>query len=110
MAKSLPVTSKNATDSSSYTTVKLSQIVENVRLIWLDANINRSNPDCCNTLTRLRRIVSSIDTFTAIDPCVDFLKNVRDEKAFMIVSGSLSEKVIPIVHSMAQLDSIFVFC
>ncbi|CAF3626083.1 unnamed protein product [Rotaria sp. Silwood1] len=110
MAKSLLVTSKKATDTSPYTTVKLSQIVENVRLIWLDANINKSNPDCCNTLTRLRRIVSSIDTFTAIEPCVDFLKNVRDEKAFMVVSGSLGEKVIPIVHSMAQLDSIFVFC
>ncbi|CAF3043552.1 unnamed protein product [Rotaria sp. Silwood2] len=110
MAKPLPVTSKNTTVSSSHTTVKLSQIVQNFRLVWLDTNINRSNPDCYNTLTRLRRVVSSIDTFTAIDPCVDFLKNIHDETAFMVVSGSLGEKVIPIVHSMAQLDSIFVFC
>ncbi|CAF3600309.1 unnamed protein product [Rotaria sp. Silwood1] len=110
MAKTLPVISKDVTASSLYTTVKLSPIVQNFRLIWLDANINRSNPNCCKTLTRLRRVVSSIDTFTAIDPCVNFLKNVRDEKAFMVVSGSLGQSVMPIVHSMAQLDSIFIFC
>ncbi|CAF3844870.1 unnamed protein product [Rotaria sordida] len=105
-----PVTSKDSSASSPYTTVALSQIVENFRILWLDANIDKTNPDCCNTLTRLRRVVSTVDTFTDVDPCVNFLKNIHDEKVFMIVSGRLGENIIPIIHSMTQLDSVFVFC
>jgi tetratricopeptide (TPR) repeat protein len=110
MAKTLPVASKDAAASSPYTNVKLPQIAQDVRLVWLDGNIDTSNPDCQNTLTRLRRVVHTMDTFTVIDPCVDFLRKIHDEKVFMVVSGSLSLNVIPIVHSMTQIDSIFVFC
>jgi hypothetical protein len=108
--ETLPVTSKDATVSSLDVKVKLSPVVQNFRLIWLDPKINVSTPDCRNSLTRLRRVVNSVNTFTDIDTCLDFLKNVHDEKAFLIVSGSIGENVIPSVHSMTQLDSIFVFC
>jgi tetratricopeptide (TPR) repeat protein len=110
MLKKLSVTSKDATASSPHTTVNISQKVQNLRLVWLDANINKSNLDCRNSLTRLSRVVNSVTTFTTIDPCVDFLNNIHDEKACLIISGSLAKIVIPIVHSIAQLDSIFVFC
>lgn len=110
MSSSLSVTSTSSTSLLPITTVKTSQVTQNFRLIWLDAKINPSNPDCCNTLGRLRHVVSKVETFTAADPCMNFLKNIRDEKICMIVSGGLSKEIIPMIHSMDQLDAIFVFC
>jgi tetratricopeptide (TPR) repeat protein len=80
-------------------------------LIWLDVHIDESNnEDYRNYITKLRRIVNTIDTFTQAYKCVDFLSETKNEKAFLIVSGALGEQVVPLIHDMSQLDSIYIFC
>jgi tetratricopeptide (TPR) repeat protein len=86
------------------------QMVQNVLLIWLDSNIDDNNEDCHNTISQLRRVVNTISTFTDGDQCIQFINNMDHEKACIIISGSLGEHVVPRIHDMSQLDSIFIFC
>lgn len=85
-------------------------MVQNVLLIWLDSNIDLNNNDCQNTLDHLRRTVNTINTFTDANKCIEFLKNLKDEKTCLIISGFIGEQILPSIHHMSQIDSIFIFC
>ena len=87
-----------------------SKMVQNVLLIWLDSNIDESSADCHNTTKQLRRAVHTINVYTDDQKCIEFLKTIGNEKACMIISGSLGRHVVPQVHDMCQVDSIFIFC
>jgi tetratricopeptide (TPR) repeat protein len=86
------------------------QLVQNVLLIWLDNNIDDNSADCRNTITQLRRAVNAINTFSDGDQCIEFLETIDNEKVCMIISGSLGQHIVPRVHNMSQVDSIFIFC
>ncbi|CAF3731088.1 unnamed protein product [Rotaria socialis] len=85
--------------------------VQNVALVWLDANIEESDDEFRNSLTQLRSVINSIHTFTAINPCVAYIRTMMDIKFFMIISGEFGQSIIPVIHdAIPSLDSIFVFC
>jgi hypothetical protein len=86
------------------------QMVQNVLLVWLDNNIDDNSADCRNTITQLQRAVNTINTFIDGEECIQFLDNITDNKACMIISGSLGQQIVPRVHNMSQVDSIFIFC
>jgi Tfp pilus assembly protein PilF len=86
------------------------KMVQNVVLIWLDSNIDDNNEDCRNTLVKLRRVVNDVNTFGDGDQCIQFINNINANKVCMIMSGSLGEHIVPRVHNMSQVDSIFIFC
>ncbi|CAF1095738.1 unnamed protein product [Adineta steineri] len=86
------------------------QRMQNVLLIWLDGNINENNADCSNTIKQLKRVVSNINTFTDGEECVEFIQTITNNKVCMIVSGSLGKHIVPHVHDMSQVDTIFIFC
>jgi tetratricopeptide (TPR) repeat protein len=86
------------------------KMVQNVLLIWLDTNINIKNEDCSNTVTQLRHVVNDIITFTDGEDCIEFTDTINDNKVCMIISGSLGQQIVPRVHNMFQVDSIFIFC
>ena len=85
-------------------------MVQNVLLIWLDGKITDKCNDCRNTITHLRRVVNTIHTFTDPQECMQFLDRIGDEKACIIISGSLGQHLVPRLHNLAQVDSIFIFC
>jgi hypothetical protein len=85
-------------------------MVQNVLLIWLDNNIDDNNTDCRIAIAQLRRAVNTINTFTDGDECIQFLDSMGDEKACMIISGSLGQHIVPRIHNKSQIDSIFIFC
>jgi Tfp pilus assembly protein PilF len=84
--------------------------VQNVLLIWLDKNIDDNNEDCRNTISQLRRIMNEINTFVDGDQCIQFINTIDDNKVCIIISGSLGQQIVPQVHKMSQVDSIFIFC
>ena len=86
------------------------KMVQNVLLIWLDTKIDVKKEDCRNTVTQLRRLVNDINTFTDEEDCIQFIDTIDDNKVCMIISGSLGQHIVPRVHSMSQVDSIFIFC
>jgi tetratricopeptide (TPR) repeat protein len=85
-------------------------MVQNVFLVWLDNNIDNTSADCRNTINQLRCAVNTINTFTDGEECIQFIENITDNKACMIISGALGKDIVPRVHSMSQVDSIFIFC
>ncbi|CAF1411437.1 unnamed protein product [Adineta steineri] len=86
------------------------QQMQNVLLVWLDNNINETNGDRQNTITKLRRAVNDIKTYTNGDQCLEFIQTIIDKKVCMIISGSLGQHIVPRVHNISQVDSIFIFC
>ena len=85
-------------------------MVQNVLLVWLDANIDENSGDCRKTINHLRRTVNKINTFTDTEQCLQFLEDMADEKVCMIISGSLGQQFVPRVHHLSQMDSTFIFC
>ena len=80
------------------------------RLIWLDENICDDVEDCFYTTAHLRSIAYDLKTYTNVDECVLFIETMKDRKAYIIISGSLGQSVVPRIHAMCQIDSIFIFC
>jgi tetratricopeptide (TPR) repeat protein len=86
------------------------QRIQNLLLIWLDNNIDDNNEHCRNTVTELRRVVNDVNTYTDGDQCIQFINTINNYKVCMIISGSLGQLIVPRVHNMSQVDSIFIFC
>jgi tetratricopeptide (TPR) repeat protein len=85
--------------------------IQNFLLVWLDSTIDEiNNQDCINTITNLREVVNTVNTFTDVNECLNFIKNITEEKTFMISSGALGQTVVPIVHDMPQVSTIYIFC
>lgn len=102
--------SRFPSDMTNYSPANV-RMVENVLLIWLDNNIDEvNNTDCANTLIQLRWIVNNTHVFTDEEKCVDFIYKIKHEKVCMIISGSLGQNIVPIVHGIPYIDSIFIFC
>ncbi|CAF1334036.1 unnamed protein product [Adineta steineri] len=86
------------------------QRMQNVLLIWLDNNIDDDDDDCIYTIKQLKRVVNNINTFTDDKQCIEFIQTINNNKICMIVSGSLGQHIVPRVHDISQVDSIFIFC
>ena len=84
--------------------------LQNYLLAWLDATIDESSTDCQHSLQQLRTVITEVTLFTESDACIQYLQSVKDEKVFVIASGSLGKDFLPRVHSMVQVNTIFIFC
>jgi len=102
--------------SSDHTNIQLQRFadahrVQNSLLVWLDGHVDAVNDTICrNNIILLQRIFNSVNTFTDSKQCTDFLKNLIDEKAFMIISGTLGRCIVSKIHDLCQVDSIYIFC
>ena len=87
------------------------RIVQNFHVVWLDADGDKMDKeDCHNQIIKLRQVVNTFNTFTDVDECTNFINDVKDDKVFMIVFDTLGKTVIPIVHDLPQMSSIYIFC
>ncbi|CAF1146240.1 unnamed protein product [Adineta steineri] len=86
------------------------QRMQNVLLIWLDNNIDDDNVDFSNTINQLKCVVNNVNTFTDGDRCVEFIQTITNNEVCIIISGSLGKHIVPHVHDMSQVDTIFIFC
>ncbi|UJR13621.1 hypothetical protein I4U23_000634 [Adineta vaga] len=106
--------SKKTVNSSKSTTQRRSTdlpMVQNVLLVWLDEKIDeKGNHFWRDAIAEFRREINNIYTFKEADQCVLFLSKHNDEKICLIVSGSLSQKVIPTIYNLSQVYSILIFC
>ena len=87
-----------------------SQNLEDYIVIWLDANAGKNTKKVERTKTRIRRIANYLKPFNDIDKCIAYTTNIRDEKIFFIVSGIYGKKILPIIHDLPSMESIYIFC
>jgi tetratricopeptide (TPR) repeat protein len=86
------------------------QMMQNVLLIWLEYNIDENSIDYRNTIVQLRCTVNDIKTFTDRDQCIDFLTDIHNENVLMVISDALCQNIVPFIHDVPHLQTIFVFC
>ena len=90
--KKKPTTTATSMESSSTRPRRPpnARMVQNFHLVWLDGSIDEvNNDDCRNSITKLRQVVNTVNTFTDVDECIDFITDIEEEKAFMIFSGCI---------------------
>ncbi|CAF2938466.1 unnamed protein product [Rotaria sp. Silwood2] len=58
--------------------------------------------DCRDTVDQLRSVVNTITIFNDVYRSVDFLGDIKDEKAFMIISDTLSQQIISYIHDIRK--------
>ncbi|CAF3300376.1 unnamed protein product [Rotaria socialis] len=104
------ITSATVETSSEDFRARPRRIVQNFLLVWLDANIDEGMEDSQKSLAELRKIFVTVEPFTDVDQCVDYLTSIDDQKIYLITSVSLGQTTVPLIHDIAQLDTIFVLC
>ncbi|CAF4206188.1 unnamed protein product, partial [Rotaria sordida] len=90
--------------------VQAQDLVQNYFLLWLDGNLDESNEDFQNSIKQLQLTVDTIEKFRDADECLNYISSFKNQKAFLIVSGALTENVLPRVHGMSQIYAIYIFC
>ena len=85
----------------------MSTNLRNFTLVWLDASVNeRMNKD---TQTELSGLTNQFRTFENSSECESFLQS-NDPPIVLIVSGRLGREILPQIHSLEQISSIYVYC
>ena len=86
------------------------QMIQNGLLIWSDSNTDQSTNAGQNAITHLRDAVNNINTLINNEKCIQFLQEMGDKKACMIISGSIGQQIVPYLQNLPQIESIFIFC
>ncbi|CAF0985206.1 unnamed protein product [Rotaria sordida] len=89
--------------------IELNENLEDFTVIWLDAGIDTSS-DCIDTKQHLLSIINYLKTFTDSAKCIDYIKTVKEEKVFLIVSGAYGEDVVSEIENLPQIRIVYVFC
>ena len=84
-------------------------ILQNFVLIWLDSKHNELKNNCYSSIRQLRDIINITHIFYDIDDCIDFLTEIEGRRTFMIISSTLSQQLVPLIHDILQLHSIYIF-
>ncbi|CAM4750050.1 unnamed protein product [Rotaria magnacalcarata] len=95
--------------SASLTASKQIGMLQNFLLVWLNAHIDDNNTDFTTSLTKVRSTMSTLIEFAEVDQCVDYLKSNLEQTILLIVNGTFVEDIMPLIHDMSQLDTVFIF-
>ncbi|CAF1136092.1 unnamed protein product [Didymodactylos carnosus] len=72
------------------------------------AYIDESTDDFRNSM--IRRTVNTIETFQDTDECINYITKLENKKVFLIISGALCQTIVPNIHQLDQIYSIYIFC
>jgi hypothetical protein len=96
--------------STTTSSKKTHSNLEIFSLVWLDPSINNSEENR-ETQQRLRTIINHLETFEDSTRCEDYIRSVSThDRIVIIVSGTSGRILIPRIHSLRQLCSIYVYC
>jgi len=84
--------------------------LEDLTIFWLDVTIDSNNIIWSKRQSILRSCINYIRTFTDKDDCLKYISTIRDERIFLIASGSMGEIIIPDIHDLPQIYGIYIFC
>ncbi|CAF4509853.1 unnamed protein product [Rotaria sp. Silwood2] len=85
------------------------QQLEDFCLIWLNDSANAK--DNRDTEQKLRSIINTLRKFQDVKHCQKFIEErSQNERVVMIVSGRLGREIVPSIHKIRQIISIYVYC
>jgi hypothetical protein len=109
MSKSSTTNNTCKNDTKIESRLLRSRFVEDFIVIWLDSTINETNQDTQNSISQLQHIVNSIKAFRASNECIDFIIDKKREKVFLIITGSLGQKPVPLIENISQINSMYIY-
>ncbi len=87
-----------------------SQNLETFSLLWLDENVN-SNKENFNAQKILRTVINQLKTFENCYLCEQYIREIIDVNSIiLIVSGRYGRELIPTIHHLLQLNTVYVYC
>jgi tetratricopeptide (TPR) repeat protein len=88
----------------------LSEIIDPNIYIWLDDSIE-NNVASRELKTQIRQMVKGrLQTFADPEKCADYITDITTQKIFLIVSNRFGQYVIPLIHDIPQIDTVYVYC
>ena len=84
--------------------------IEDFIIIWLDANMENNQQILFKRHFSLQNFNSFVRTFIDSNLCIEYIMEVQEEQIFFIVSGSLGQSIVPMIHDLTQILKIYVFC
>lgn len=86
------------------------RILQNFHLVWLDENLDESNEEYHQSIQQFQQVVSTVNTFPDIDECLDFVSDLTNDTALLIVSRQFADDVLAVVHELSQVHAIYIVC
>ncbi len=95
---------------ASTSSIQQKQNLETYFLIWLDAAVNSSKENV-EAQQQLRTSINHLTTFDDGNECEEYIRSVpKEDRIVLIVSGQLGQKIVPHIHQLRQISSIYVYC
>lgn len=92
------------------TTITKADNVEHLELfslVWLDDNFKEDR----GTEQKLRAMINHLKKFHDVRSCQDYIVNTsKDDRIVLIVNSRLGRNLLPSVHNLLQVSSIYVYC
>ncbi|CAF1273675.1 unnamed protein product [Adineta steineri] len=83
--------------------------LETYSLFWLDASVNSQRN--INAQQKLHSLINHLETFEHINECEQRIRSVSaQDRIVLIVSGQLGQQLVPRIHELRQIASIYVYC
>ena len=84
--------------------------LETFSIFWLDAKVNTTE-DNRNTQLKLREIINHLKTFDDQNQCHQKILSLStQDRLVLIVSGRCGRQLVPQIHHLRQVSSIYVYC
>ena len=81
--------------------------LEIFQLIWLDVDSSKGR----NIAEKFRSIVSQLKQFSDVKQCQEYIEQTSDkDRLILIVNGSFGRQIVPIIHNIHQIISIYIYC
>jgi response regulator RpfG family c-di-GMP phosphodiesterase len=78
-------------------------------IIWLDSNDDID--EIQNTEQKLRAIINHFKRFQDAKECQQYIEQKpKHDRLVLIVSRQLGQEIVPFIHNLRQVSSIYVYC
>jgi hypothetical protein len=79
-------------------------------LIWLDTEVNK-NEENRHAQQQLYSIIHNIKAFEDPHECQQYIQRApTNYHIILITSGTLGRQVVPYIHNLKQISSIYIYC
>lgn len=87
---------------------KYDKSLETYSLIWLDGDMDDKKK--VHTEHQLRTMINHVQRFKDGEKCLQYInQRLDDDRMVLLLSGELAPQVIPYIHELIQVSSIYVY-
>ena len=87
-----------------------SENLETFGIVWLDGKANHDEQSR-KAQQKLRDVINYLKTFEDPNDCQKYIEQTSDNHSLLfIVSGRLGQEVVPRIHHLRQVFTIYVYC